>query len=334
MLYGFNNVLNLELEMVFDTHQLALQADVFARQVLSHATVLQLRHILGREQRDWLRLLHEVYIFDRLKCVFYGVSAYNLMNFPSETYSFPGNILLMNLLAKKRFEYQTNDAQPFTLQVSIDHLRDLQVLFKPLFDIYPDMEEGISYDPAFPVYVNTNYERILKGLRDSVNRAANNFNRGNGRNGGNNNNNNRRPIFELIEMNDSRIETFTLVNSNPGWNSFLSKDGTKFSFILPEKDSVPEALRFNESLHFGRAVGFVSNGLSYSGNNFYTVANRNPVTDFMTREEVYAITGLRSEIIPYTIEQITKYMGVNSYVPDWKVSFERGGMSDDSDATP
>jgi hypothetical protein len=79
----------------------------------------------------------------------------------------------------------------------------------------------------------------------------------------------------------------------------------------------------------------VSKQLQYNGNNFYNVAKRDVNEDFLTREEVYAVTGLKSNIVPYTKKQIEKYLNYNSYQPDWVVTFGSGDeLDDDSDETP
>jgi hypothetical protein len=83
--------------------------------------------------------------------------------------------------------------------------------------------------------------------------------------------------------------------------------------MLPTQDSKPEALRFNESLHCGRAVGFRRDQFILESNSFYKVATRRD-PDFLTREEVYSITGLKSEMVPSSMEQIKYYLGINSYI--------------------
>lgn len=323
MLFGFNNILDFDLTLELDIQHLSLQADVFAREMLTHQGAFDFKRFLGQYREDWLRLLHEAYIYDRLKNVYYGVLSYNLLKIPEGTYSFPGNVILLHNLAKRRFEYTTNDAQPYTLQVGIKYETNIQELFKPIFDVFPDIEEGISYNVNYPSYVCSRYEAILKGLHSAKLYLE-----------GRRNSGTPKELFSMVEMNDVRIEAFVNVGTNPIWNSFLGKDGKEFFFVLPQKDSTPEALRFNESLHIGRAVGMVSEQLNYGGNNFYNVAPRNTLNDFMTREEVYAITGLKSNIVPYTLEQIEQYLGYNSYDSNWKLKFNRGGSNDDSNATP
>jgi hypothetical protein len=322
MLFGFNNILNFELALELDVQHLSLQADVFAREMLTHQGAFDFKRFLGQYREDWLRLLHEAYIYDRLKNIYYGVLSYNLMKMPEGTYSFPGNVILLHNLAKRRFEY-TNDAQPYTLQVGIMYESNIKELFKPIFDVFPDIEEGISYNVNYPSYVCSRYEAILKGLHSAKLYLE-----------GRRNSGTPKELFSMVELNDVRIEAFVKVETNPIWNSFLNKDGSKFFFVLPQKDSTPEALRFNESLHLGRAVGMVSEQLQYSENNFYNVAPRNSLNDFMTREEVYAITGLKSNIVPYSYEQMEQYLGFNSYDSNWKFKFNRGGSNDDSNATP
>jgi hypothetical protein len=38
--------------------------------------------------------------------------------------------------------------------------------------------------------------------------------------------------------------------------------------------------------------------------------------DAFVREEVYSVTGLKTEMVPYSMEQIRKYLSINSYIKD------------------
>lgn len=300
MLYGFENSVEMNLTLNVDVQQIAIQADVFAREILTHRSKFDLKRFLGNYQEDWLRLLHEAYVYDRIKCIYYGIMSFNLVKIPSGSFSFPGNILLMKSLIKRNFQYTTADAQPFSLYVNISYSTDIEEIFSPIFKIYPSLKEGMSDNNFIVSYVNSRCESILKGLHSGKQYLDS-------RSGS------KEKLFQITEMNDSAIDTYIEVETNPIMNSFLSEDGEKFYFIFPSAESGPEAMRFNESLFASRAMGFISNQLNYSGNAFYTVSKRNKETDFMAREEVYAITKLKSEIVPYSNEQIKNYLSINSY---------------------
>jgi hypothetical protein len=94
----------------------------------------------------------------------------------------------------------------------------------------------------------------------------------------------------------------------------------------------PEALRFNESIFISRACGFRSKGLNYKGNDFYVVVERDDDCDPLTREDVYAVTGLKSEMIPFSESQISNYLGFDLY-PSGEIRFIKNS-SDDGGTNP
>lgn len=317
MLFGFNNTKELTLELNCDVHQICIQADIFAREILTHRSKFDLKRILGPFQVDWLRLLHEAYVYDRIKCIYYGIQSFNLLKIPEGTYSFPGNVILMHLLVKKTFQFSTGDQQNYALYVDLKY-KKLQEILDPIFELYPDLREGMSDDINIVSYVNVVSESILKGLNN-----AKEFLKSKSKNGDSS-------LFEIIPMNSSDIDKFLIEDSNPVINSFLSKDGKKFFFILPYDKSSNDALRFNESLFLSRALGITSTQLYEGDNPFYKVANRDNLSDPFAREEVYAVTGLKSEIVPLSQARISEYLGINSF----KAEIMKVKESGDDNQTP
>lgn len=296
LLFGFNNTISMDLDLEIDVDQLSLQADVFAREIMTHRSKFDFKRFLGPNQGDWTRLLHLAYVYDRLKCIYYGINSYNLMNFPENTYSFPGNILLMRLLSKRNFQYSVNDDQPFILYANIRNV-SYPEMFLPVLNRYPTLKEGLSDTPFVITYINMQCETILKGLF-----YAKEFLQSKQKtNGG-------KSLFEIYELNDEKIEIFTVGDSNPLINSFLNSERNKFFFILSHNDSKSEALKYNASVFFSRAVGFISTQLTLDENDFFRVVTRNSINDPFTKDEVYAITGLKSNMVPLPREAVTRYM--------------------------
>jgi len=303
--FGFDNTITMELELDLDVKHISLQADVFARQILSQKSKFDLKRFLGRRDDEWERLLHEAYIYDRLRCVYYGITDCNTYRLPSNTYSFVGHTFLMHSLSKRNFQFSSGDEEnTYTLYVRIKN-KNIQEIFKPIFEVFPDIEEGISYDPGVVSYVNAHYETVLNGLYNakkyldklnegiSKERLADIFS------------------YEMIELNSNSIEQFFTDDSNPIINSFLGRTKTEFFFIIPQASSTFNALKFKESTFISRALGFVSTQLSEKGNNFYTMANRNTQNDVFTREELYSVTGIKSNLIPLPLDQIEAYLQIN-----------------------
>lgn len=52
MLFGFYNTLEIELELVLSPEQIFFQADVFAREILTHRSQFDLKRFLGSYQED------------------------------------------------------------------------------------------------------------------------------------------------------------------------------------------------------------------------------------------------------------------------------------------
>lgn len=308
-LYGFNNTIDVQLQFNADRTQIALQADIFAREILLHRSKFDMKRFLGQYQDDWLRLLHEAYVYDRIKCIYYGFSYNNILTIPENLIAFPGNIILFRMLSKRQFSFQTSDIQPYSLYVSINTTLDRSSILEPIFEWYPSLREGMSENDSFPSYVNSRSESILQGLLNAK-RYLDNSKSGN----------QSEQLYDIKQLGDSSVNAFTLNDSNPILNSFLSSDGNKFFFINPVSVSGPGKLRFNESLYLSRAIGLRRDQLEFNGNTFYSVVPRNTISDPLTREEVYAVTGLKSEIIPYGSEQINAYLGINSYTPSTGVS--------------
>lgn len=327
LLYGFDNTVTIDLNLEIDVQHLSLQADVFAREIMTHRSKFDFKRFLGPDQRDWTRLLHLSYVYDRLKCIYYGVNSYNLLRIPENTYSFPGNILLMHLISKRSFQYNINDEQPFTLYANISNI-PYPEMFIPVLERYPDLRNGLSANPLVITYVNMQCETILKGLY-----YAKEFLQSKQKINGNN------VLFEIYELNDSKIELFSLGDNNPLINSFLNLEKNKFFFILSHSDSKPEALKYNASVFFSRAVGFVSTQLLYDENSFYRVVARNPLRDPFTKDDVYAITGLKSSMVPQSEESILEYMTFNTLEQNFEMlrrilnDLEAGGGSTSTPST-
>lgn len=302
MYYGFNNTVNLEFKLSIDPSQIALQADVFSREMLNHKGKIDFKRFLGPYQVDWPRLLHNVYVYDRIKCIYYGLGLSNISKLPENMHSFPGNILLAHLISKNSFNFELRDEQPFSLFVKLAYETSLSC-FDPIFAEYPDLKQGMSDNPLIISYVNMEYEPIMQGLYYTKEYLDSKVNVKESKNS----------LFEIHELNSSKIETFSSGDNNPIANSFLNEDGDKFYFVIPPNESKPQALRFNASIFLPRAVGFRSNQLNVEGNNFYKVAKREISSDIFTRDEIFSITGLKSEIVPYSIKQIKEYLGINTY---------------------
>jgi hypothetical protein len=321
MMFGFYNSLELDLEVKLDAQQLFIQADVFARQILLHRSLFDLKRFLGQYQSDWQRILMEAYVYDRLKAIYYGVNSINMLDWPKGLVSFPGNIILSRVLSKNAFIHNTNDSQPFSLNMSIYIDNNLENLFKQIFEICPRLKQGFSTRPGVYTYVNSESETVLRGLFN-----AKVYLKSKGNNG-------KFDLFDIHDFDTDTLDTHILRDSFALANGVMHKDFKKWFFYLPESSSEPAALRFNESIFLGRALGItMSNNLDVSGNNMYSTAARNYISDAFTRDEVYSVTAVKSELTPYTMDEIKHYLNINSYEVD--ENNENGDNGGDTSTTP
>lgn len=330
-IYSSENNMFIVFNLRIDLEQIALQADLFARELMTHQSKFEFKRFLGSYQLDWMRLLHETYVYDRIKCIYYGINANNMIRIPSNTFSFPGNIILMRLLICNNFQYNTSDNQQFSLFTSVKY-KNSSELFDPVFEQYPDLKQGMSDDSNIVSYVNSQYETIMNGLYNAKEYLkAKDKSAARGTTGNNNNTNAAEKVlngelFQILKMNDPSIEQFVIGNDNPLTNSFLSEDGKRFYFILPYDKSTPDAMRNNESLFITRALGFRSDQVTLEDNSFYSVATRKPSSDTLTRDEMYSITGMKTEMVPPSRKQIFEYLGINvEKIEMQKLLKENGG---------
>lgn len=300
LLYGINNIIDLQFQLEIDIIQLQQQADVFSRQLLIHKSSFDFKRALGPYTADWPRLLHEAYVYDRCKCIFYGINSVNMSEFPKNSHSFPGNVLLMHMLKERTFSFTTGDSQPYHVNLSITNAQLAMDLLQPVLDEYPDINSGISSQMNTYVYQNTIFEGILSALSDAkvyMDTKRNATAKG---------------LFEIVPMNDDKIPAFLLSDANPLANSFLNKERDKYYFILPSNDSSSEVLRHNESMFITRALGLISQQYYLSGNPLYRIAERRENEDPMTCNEMYSVTGLKSDLTPYGHIEVLKYLGINT----------------------
>lgn len=309
-----DNLLEISPELIIDVNQISHQADVFARELYTHRSKFDMKRFLGSYEDDWLRLLHETYVYDRCKCLYYGVNSTFISKFPDDVYSFPGNVLLFILLKNRTYKFTIKDDIPFTINFKLRGTGIFNILAEPIFKEYPELKNGISDIQNVYSYFNSEYEKILEGLY-----TGKVYLDGNKTNGGGS-------LFEIIKMNDIKMNSFFLDESFPFMNSFISKDNKKFYFILPNHNSKNLSMRFNESIYISRALGLRCDGLIYRDNQLYRKANKDDLSDFNIREEVFSITGLRTDIVPYSQSQIKEYLGINTFKKLNEVAVENSNL--------
>jgi hypothetical protein len=95
-------------------------------------------------------------------------------------------------------------------------------------------------------------------------------------------------------------------------NSFLSPDSDKFYFIFPQNQANDNSIEWNESIFLARAIGVRSDSYCYEDNQYYVSVDREIVGDKLTRFDVYAITGLKTEALPLSPEQIDDLLDFRS----------------------
>lgn len=305
--FGFGNILTHNIEFTIDNVQIGLQADVFSREILTNKSTIDFKRFLGSDSQDYQRLITEAYIYSFAKAVYYGTNNISVNNYPKDSYCFPGHALLSRFLSDTVYSFHIGEETSFSLYVNISYDNEDNRLLKQIFCIAPDLEEGLSRINNVFTYRNVRYETVLKGLHQALRKK--------------NEGKTSEQKFYVTTFDDPAIDSFTLNDSNPIVNSALSPKGEKFYFINPVSTV---QMKQNESLFIGRALGFNHQGLETFENKYFTCIPRNAYADHLITDEVYAITGLKSQLTSYTYKQLQEYLNV-PYV------FETGGkLSGDS----
>lgn len=331
ILYDYGNLVQMVFTLSLDLVQLSKQADIFSRHMMSNRGDVEFKRFMGSKDSRWNELLYKAYIYDRLKCIYYGLNSQSISDYPSTSYSFPGNILLMRMLNKRVFNFSIIDGVSYNMTVTIDWEKDKKIsdFFKPFFDEYPDLAEGLCDIPNAVSYQNTQYEAVLKGLYNARDYIRSKISR---------NGNKSKDFFEIYEMNTDKITSFLSEESIPIVNSFLGPNGDKeWYFTTCGSAKAFEGLRFNESIWFSRAVGLISKQLEEHGNPmFRKVKIKEDNAD--TKNELHAITGIRSNLEPFSQEQIKGYLNVldveelllNKFVQQFNNTNVTGGNKTDN----
>lgn len=319
LLFGQLNTVNINFEVKVDVQQLSNQADVFAQHMMIHRSDFDFKRFLGPYSSEWKRLFHETYIYDRCRAIYYGLNAMYLFEVPKDKKSFPGNIVLFNMLSKRNFSFNSSDNQPYQIFANILHPGRAENVLEEVFKKYPNIEKGMSNVENVISYVNPVYDAILEGMWNGRKFLLSDRFTFDDDNGGNDNQNRggkgkkKEVFFQLKRMDDPTLANVLSEESNPLLNSFLSADGGKFFFIHPANISGPGKMKFNESVFLSRALGFTSEQLTFNDNNFYLVATR-PERDFLTSNDVYSVTGIKTEVTPSSSADIDSYTQKAPYI--------------------
>lgn len=311
--YGQDNIIEVTNSIEIDVEQWTEQADVFTRQMMTYSSNFDMKRFLGSIRQDWSRILHETYIYARAKALYLGIYSSRIPEYPKGYYNFPGNVLVANLLKSRNFQFRTDDMIPYSVSFRVDcPSENAEDYFKELFAVYPDVAEGMSDVPNSYFYTNQTYEIVLNGLYN----AQSYLNTTKGKT------NKAQPqLFQITTYDDPGILKFLNEESFPFMNSFIDPSNKKYYFTLPTSLSGPGVMRNNESVFLARALGFKGIQVNFLENALYKVATRRTNADIFCRDEMYSITGLKTDYIPYTTEKIREYLGINSY----KSNVDAGG---------
>jgi hypothetical protein len=313
MVFGFYNTTSVNLTLTLDPEHIFTQADIFSRQMYEYRSFYDLKRFLGSYQEDWFRIMSEAYVYDRLKAIFYGIYSTYMLKLPDNLVTFPGHALLVRLLADRNYIFHIDEEQSFTYYVNLKVEKTFEELANPIFEICPDLKDGLHINNTGSyVYCNPFYEAVLHGFhRGSIYLENNNVSKVKGKTKVS------ESFFQMCMIDDDNILNFIKEDTFPIANSFLNKSLNKFYFLRNTETQNIEAPKFDESTFISRALGFTGDQLTIEGNDIYNVANSN-VRDIFARDEVYSITGMRSNILPHSLEQIDAYLGINHWNPPMK----------------
>jgi hypothetical protein len=300
---GSENFLNRTSNIVIDTVQITLQADVFRSGVLSFGSKLYLKKVFGAERGDWGRQIVETYVYDRLRCLFFAYFGTKIKNLPN-TKCFKGNSILRELIERQSFRFQEGNNNKMIISNDVVLQDDFIESLEDALDVFPNLRNGLRYDSRTGMWTNPIYDGFLEGLYDEMVNFKNNRDYLDS---------DKDAMYEMTTLtNDSILDQILKEKSNPILNSFLSPDSDKFYFIFPQNQANDNSIEWNESIFLARAIGVRSDSYCYEDNQYYVSVDREIVGDKLTRFDVYAITGLKTEALPLSPEQIDDLLDFRS----------------------
>jgi hypothetical protein len=189
-------------------------------------------------------------------------------------------------------------------------------MFKEVFEICPNLKEGLSDNPKFISYVNSQSETILRGLYNgSIYLESKSEKKSNNNKEGNNKKENKvksDSLFTMFDFSTDKLDDKMYQDEFPFANGIMNKSFKSWYFYIPDDKSGVNTLHFNESIFLGRAIGLtMPNNLNVSSNPMYIEVPREYYSDAFCKEEVYSVTGLKSELIPYSMENIIQYLSID-----------------------
>lgn len=292
---------DVELTHEVDIMHLSSQADIWSRAMISEKGVFSYKRFLGSEESDWQRLLHVTFIYSYTKCLYYGYKNAKIDELNEKGLAFPGHVLMIHQIAGQFHKYEyLHKGNMYMATVTI-RCGNLEDMLESIFVQYPELRSGFGVSENIPHYMNAPFESILSGLE-----SMKSYHSRGGR---------TQAPFEIVKMDEVKIRSFIVKESNPLINGFLSKDGRKFFFKNPTLSSIN--LDYNESLYLSRALGFRNNtGIIFQGNQLYAQVPRVPEADPLIRFDVFATTGLKTPYTPMSQAETLKCLG-DPYSSNW-----------------
>jgi hypothetical protein len=299
---GSRNFISRDLTVVLDLIQITLQGDIFRKYALSNGSKLYLKKIFGNERGDWGTQLLETFVYDRLRCMFYGYKDTQIRNLPNVK-CFKGHAILRDMIARSNFRFSDGSNNKLIISVTVKLEDDFEERLNNALDAYPKLKVGLDWKRG--VWHNEIYEGFLEGLNDE----SISFN-----------SNSDYTVEEKLTMYEMcALDKETMVSqvvketANPILNSYLNREGSKFSFIYPGNKGSDNSIQWNESVFYARAVGIRAVSMEYLGNSMYTSVGRVDCDDVLTRYDVHAITGCRTEAIPLSLDELNTMIGNTTY---------------------
>jgi len=301
---GPENHIQRILKAILDINQIAMQADIMSRAILGLGSDVYLKKVFGAERPDWARQLSECFVYDRVRCFFYAFFNTRIDSIP-DVRCFKGHLALHKFVASQNITFTEGSDNTMSISTIVVTQEDFIEVLEELLNYWPNLRYGLSYKVGKPHWNNPILEGFLNGLYSEMTNIMSDKNVSQST---------KDLMFEMTNLtNDSFMDQIVKESANPILNSYLSEDGKEFSFVNPPEISGDNSIKFNESVFLARAIGIRADELLIDSNQVYTKVPRNIDIDTMTRFEVHAITGIKSDLVPNTKEEMDRYLGFDTY---------------------
>lgn len=290
-LYDSTDVITSVFTVRIDPLRLWQAGDVMAKHIMSLG--IDLRRVLGRNDREYSRILKELYVYMFVKAYLHGRNFNDVSKDNEDTYIFRGFALLCHMIAKRRVSYDYYEGLDFSISLEIsdaDHEYNMEVIRENFGFIGTIDETNLSgtYTFVIPMYeriaanmVNyvTNVNNADKKDSESLEKVANRKSNALG--------------VDMCTLAPADVSNYFTSTELPFSNGYYNDDHTKYSFI-----SSPLLDVRNREMAYPRAVHLVLTRMGFTNCSSYCEVDCSNDFGKFAKYEARSITNLEIKYLP------------------------------------